>query len=44
MIKTGFPVDMVFSLDEKYSENVSGYYPIHETAENMEFHIQSLKK
>lgn len=33
MIETGFPVDMVFSLDEKYSENVSGYYPIHETAE-----------
>lgn len=33
MIKTGFPVDMVFSLDEQYSENVSGYYPIHEIAE-----------
>jgi methionyl-tRNA formyltransferase len=32
MIKTGFPVDMVFSLDEKYSKNISGYYPIHETA------------
>lgn len=33
MLKIGFPVDMVFSLDEKYSNNVSGYYPIHETAE-----------
>lgn len=33
MIKSGFPVDMVFSLDEQYSENVSGYSPIHEIAE-----------
>ncbi len=33
MIDTGFPVDMVFSLDEKVSNGVSGYYPIHETAE-----------
>ena len=33
MVKIGFPIDMVFSLDEKYSNNVSGYYPIHETAE-----------
>lgn len=32
MLKVGFSIDMVFSLDEKYSENVSGYYPIHETA------------
>lgn len=32
MIKIGFPVDMVFSLDEKYSKNVSGYDPIHVTA------------
>ena len=32
MIKTGFPINMVFSLDERYCENVSGYYPIHETA------------
>lgn len=33
MIKVGFPIDMVFSLDEKYSANVSGYSPIHELAE-----------
>lgn len=33
MINIGFPVDMVFSLDEQFSENVSGYYPIHKTAE-----------
>ena len=32
MIRANFQVDMVFSLDEKYSENVSGYYPIHNTA------------
>ena len=25
MIKLNFPISMVFSLDEKYSENVSGY-------------------
>lgn len=33
MISCGFPVDLVLSLDEQYSQNVSGYYPIHETAE-----------
>lgn len=32
MIKINFPVDMVFSLDEQYSHNVSGYEPIHELA------------
>lgn len=32
MIKIGFPINMVFSLDEEYSGNVSGYYPIHKTA------------
>ena len=32
MIKMEFPVNMVFSLDEKYSANVSGYTPIHELA------------
>jgi methionyl-tRNA formyltransferase len=34
MIKVGFPINMVFSLDEQYSENVSGYRPIHEIAES----------
>jgi len=33
MIEIGFPVNLVFSLDEKYSANVSGYRPIHELAE-----------
>ncbi len=32
MINISFPIDMVFSLDEKYAKNVSGYFPIHETA------------
>lgn len=32
MIKTDFPVSIVFSLDEQYSEPVSGYSPLHETA------------
>lgn len=33
MIKMNFPIDLVFSLDEQYSENVSTYYPIHKIAE-----------
>lgn len=33
MIRLNFPVDLVFSLDEKYSKNVSGYEPLHELAE-----------
>ncbi len=33
MIKIGFPIEMVFSLDEAASQNVSGYVPIHELAE-----------
>lgn len=32
MLKINFPVDMVFSLDEEYSKNVSGYFPLHEMA------------
>ncbi len=32
MINAKFPINMVFSLDEKYSKNVSGYRPIHEVA------------
>lgn len=33
MIEIEFPVTLVFSLDGKYSTNVSGYYPIHEAAQ-----------
>ena len=43
MLKIGFPVDMVFSLDEEYSENVSGYYPIHETAEKHDIPYRKFK-
>lgn len=33
LIEAGCPPEMVFSLDEAVSVNVSGYYPIHETAQ-----------
>lgn len=33
MIDVGFPISYVFSVDEKYSDNISGYKPIHEIAE-----------
>ena len=32
MLKTGFPLSLVLSLDEDKSDNVSGYVPIHEIA------------
>jgi methionyl-tRNA formyltransferase len=35
MIELGFPLDVVFSLDEQYSKNVSGYEPIHKIAEQL---------
>lgn len=33
LITAGCPPEMIFSLDEAVSANVSGYYPIHETAQ-----------
>ena len=33
MINIGFSINMVFSLDEKYSTNVSGYFPLHQLAQ-----------
>lgn len=33
MLNCNIEIAMVFSLDEKVSENVSGYYPLHEFAE-----------
>lgn len=33
MIKLGFPLEMVFSLDDQYAKNVSGYVPLHDIAE-----------
>ncbi|MCI8514251.1 MAG: methionyl-tRNA formyltransferase [Lachnospiraceae bacterium] len=44
MIKLAFPVDMVFSLDEKYSEGVSGYEPIHRIAEQNGIPYRKFKK
>lgn len=44
MIKIKFPIDMVFSLDEKYSSNVSGYYPLHELAENNNIPYKKFRK
>jgi len=33
LIETGIEVNLVCSLDERYSKNVSDYYPIHKVAE-----------
>ncbi len=44
MIKGKFPVDMVFSLDERYSKDVSGYYPIHELAEENNIPYKKFRK
>lgn len=34
MIETNFPITHVFAVDEEYSENISGYQPIHQIAES----------
>lgn len=44
MISANFAIDMVFSLNEVYSNNVSGYYPIHETAEKYGIPYTKFKK
>lgn len=44
MIASGFPLAMVFSLDEEISENVSGYFPIHETAEKYSIAYKKFRK
>lgn len=44
MISSKFPLEMVFSLDEKYSENVSGYCPIHDIAEQNNIPFTKFKK
>lgn len=43
MINSKFPIEMVFSLDEAYSKNVSGYQPIHETAEENDIPYRKFK-
>lgn len=44
MINVNFPVEMVFSLDENYSKNVSGYFPIHETAKKYNIPFKKFHK
>lgn len=44
MIKVNFPIEMVFSLDEEYSKNVTGYEPIHDLAELNNIPYRKFKK
>jgi methionyl-tRNA formyltransferase len=44
IIKTGVKVDLVCSLDEDASKNVSDYYPIHEIAEKHDIPYLKFKK
>jgi methionyl-tRNA formyltransferase len=44
MIAQKFPPELVFSLDEQYSANVSGYAPIHELAEKNNIPYKKFKK
>ncbi|AOT70138.1 methionyl-tRNA formyltransferase [Geosporobacter ferrireducens] len=44
MVRLNFPVEMVFSLDEQYSLNVSGYYPIHQLAEKHNIPYRKFKR
>jgi methionyl-tRNA formyltransferase len=44
MIAQHFPPEMVFSLDEQYSAEVSGYFPIHEIAEKNNIPCRKFKK
>ncbi len=43
MIEMDFPLEMVFSLEEKYSANVSGYQPIHEIAKQNNIPFMTFK-
>lgn len=44
MIELKFPISYVFSVDEKYSENISGYKPIHQVAEANGIPFKKFKK
>lgn len=44
LIEAGCPPEMVFSLDEAVSEHVSGYFPIHETAQAHGIPFQKFRK
>lgn len=44
MIEVGFPISHVFSIDEKFSENISGYQPIHLIAEKYNIPFTKIHK
>ena len=44
MIQTKFPISHVFSVDENYSANISGYQPIHEIAERNNIPYTKIQK
>jgi methionyl-tRNA formyltransferase len=44
MIEQGIKIDLVCSLDESISENVSGYFPLHEIAEQFGIDYIKFKK
>ncbi|NLZ35531.1 MAG: methionyl-tRNA formyltransferase [Clostridiales bacterium] len=44
LVELGINIDLVCSLDEKYSKNVSDYYPIHDIAEKKGIPFLKFKK
>lgn len=44
MINTHFPISYVFSIDEQYSKNISGYQPIHNLAEKNGIPYKKIRK
>lgn len=44
MIELNFPISYVFSVDEQYSVNISGYQPIHEIAKNNDIPYKKIHK
>lgn len=44
MIETGFPISHVFSVDEQYSKDISGYEPIHLIAEENNIPFTAIHK
>ena len=44
MIENNYPVDYVFSLDEQYAKDVSGYRPIHKLAQQNQIPFKTFRK
>lgn len=44
MIENNYPVDYVFSLDEQYAQDVSGYRPIHKLAQQNHIPYKTFRK